>query len=122
MKSIDSGYVSRVQVSTSGFGKVIYINHANNLTSVYAHLSRFSDKIEKIINQLQYKNKSYEIRKFFKKDELKISKKEILGFYGNTGTSFAIEAQRCACINEALVDTSAYRANDRAAAKARPSS
>ena len=88
IRSIDSGYVSRVQVSTSGFGKVIYINHANNLTSVYAHLSRFSDKIEKIINQLQYKNKSYEIRKFFKKDELKISKKEILGFSGNTGTSF----------------------------------
>ena len=51
IRSIDSGYVSRVQVSTSGFGKVIYINHANNLTSVYAHLSRFSDKIEKIINQ-----------------------------------------------------------------------
>ena len=88
IRSIDSGYVSRIQVSTSGFGKVIYINHANNLTSVYAHLSRFSDKIEKIINQLQYKNKSYEIRKFFKKNELKISKKDILGFSGNTGTSF----------------------------------
>ena len=88
IRSIDSGYVSRVQVSTSGFGKVIYINHGNNLTSVYAHLSKFSDKIERIINQLQYKNKTYEVRKFFKTDELKISKKEVLGFSGNTGSSF----------------------------------
>ena len=88
IRSIDSGYVSRVQVSTSGFGKVIYINHGNNLTSVYAHLSRFSDKIEKIINELQYKNKTYEVRKFFKSNELKISKKEELGFSGNTGSSF----------------------------------
>ena len=88
IRSIDSGYVSRVQVSTSGFGKVIYINHGNNLTSVYAHLSRFSDKIEKIINELQYKNKTYQVRKFFKSNELKISKKEELGFSGNTGSSF----------------------------------
>ena len=88
IRAIDSGYVSRVQVSTSGFGKVVYINHGNNLTTVYAHLSKFSDKIEKIINELQYKMKKYEVRKFFRPDELKIEKKEIIGLSGNTGSSF----------------------------------
>ena len=87
IRSVDSGYISRVQISTSGFGKVVYINHANNLTTVYAHLSKFSDKIEKLINKLQYRNKSYEVRKFFKSNELKVGKREIIGYSGNTGSS-----------------------------------
>ena len=88
IRAIDSGYVSRVQVSTIGFGKVVYIDHGNNLTTVYAHLSRFSERIEKIINELQYKMKKYEVRKFFRPNELKIGKKELIGLSGNTGSSF----------------------------------
>ena len=29
IRSIDDGYISRIQVSTVGYGKVIYINHSN---------------------------------------------------------------------------------------------
>ena len=38
IKSVSDGYVSRVKVSTSGYGKVIYISHPDGKTSVYAHL------------------------------------------------------------------------------------
>ena len=34
------GYVSRIKVSTYGFGKALYINHPNGFTTVYAHLDR----------------------------------------------------------------------------------
>ena len=88
IRSIDSGYVSRVQVSTSGFGKVIYINHANNLTSVYAHLSRFSPDIEKYIKSEQYRSQSYTVKKFPKKDQIQVKRGELLGYSGNTGRSF----------------------------------
>ena len=59
--SIADGYVSRIKISTWGYGKVIYINHNDGKTSVYAHLNRFSDKIEKEIRKKQYENELYEI-------------------------------------------------------------
>ena len=88
IKSIDDGYISRISISLSGFGKAIYITHPNGFTSVYAHLSRFNKKIEKLINAYQYQKKSFVINKFFKKDEFIISKDDVIGFSGNTGSSF----------------------------------
>ena len=37
--SVGDGYVSRINISTIGYGKAIYITHPNGYTSVYAHLS-----------------------------------------------------------------------------------
>ena len=88
IKSIDNGYVSRISISLSGFGKAIYITHPNGFTSVYAHLSRFNDDIEKLIQALQYQKKSFVINKFFKRDEIIIEKNDIIGYSGNTGSSF----------------------------------
>ena len=41
--SIADGYISRIKVSTWGYGKVLYITHPETgHTSVYAHLQSFS--------------------------------------------------------------------------------
>ena len=40
IKSIDNGYVSRISISLSGFGKAIYITHPNGFTSVYTWASQ----------------------------------------------------------------------------------
>ena len=88
IKSIDEGYISRISISLSGFGKAIYITHPNGFTSVYAHLSRFNDNIEKLIQAFQYQKKSFVINRFFKKDEFIISKDDVIGYSGNTGSSF----------------------------------
>ena len=88
IKSIDDGYISRISISLSGFGKAIYITHPNGFTSVYAHLSKFNERIEKLIQAYQYQKKSFVINKFFKKNEFIISKDDIIGFSGNTGSSF----------------------------------
>src|SRR6187551_1678985 len=36
------GYVSRIRVEESGYGNVLYVDHPNGFTTVYAHLDRFS--------------------------------------------------------------------------------
>ena len=76
-----------MKVSTSGYGKAVYIRHYDGTTSVYAHLKKFSPKIQHIIKRLQYEKKRYEIEKFFKEGEIKLKKSEIIGISGNTGGS-----------------------------------
>lgn len=86
--SIEDGYVSRIETNIYGYGKVVYINHYNGYTSVYAHLNNFSPILENYIKAEQYKSKSYVIKKFPKADEIKVLKGELIGYSGNTGRSF----------------------------------
>ncbi|MEC8257313.1 MAG: M23 family metallopeptidase, partial [Bacteroidota bacterium] len=88
IKAVSDGYVSRIKVSTYGYGKAIYINHLDGNTSVYAHLKKFSSNIEKIVRNKQYNSESFEIELFLNPDELAVSKNQIIGFSGNTGGSF----------------------------------
>ena len=86
--SIEDGYVSRIEVNNYGYGKVIYIDHFNGFTSVYAHLKNFSPELDKYIKSELYKSKRNSIKKFPKKNQLKISKGQVIGYSGNTGRSF----------------------------------
>jgi len=55
------GYISCICVSTYGYGKVVYIDHPNGYTTVYAHLQKFAPEIEKYVKENQYKAEKYEI-------------------------------------------------------------
>src|SRR5436190_22797487 len=52
------GYIARVKIEPFGFGRSLYINHPNGLTTVYAHLNDFYPELEKYIKEQQYKLKS----------------------------------------------------------------
>jgi len=81
------GYVSRIKVSPWGYGKTLYITHPNGYITVYAHLKRYSDKIEEYVKEYQYSKKSYPVEKFPLSTELRIEKGEVIALGGNTGGS-----------------------------------
>lgn len=85
--SLEDGYIQRIQITLGGNGKALYIKHDNGQSSVYAHLEKFSPRIQKIVKQIQYSEKKFEIRLFPKKNQYRIKKKELIGFSGNTGRS-----------------------------------
>lgn len=85
--AVEEGYVSRIKVSATGYGKSVYITHPNGRVTVYAHLNRFSLKIASEVLKEQRARKSFEVEIFPKPDALLVRRSEIIGLSGNTGGS-----------------------------------
>lgn len=86
--SIADGYVSRIKVSSWGYGKVLYVTHPETgHTSVYAHLQKFSPKIDSIVKKEHYKKESFEINLYPNISALKVRKGEMIALSGNSGGS-----------------------------------
>jgi len=85
--AIEEGYISRIKVSSFGYGNVIYLKHPNGQSSVYAHLDGFSTRITEKIRMEMYRMKKNELELFPDADWIPVKKGEIIGFGGNTGSS-----------------------------------
>lgn len=86
--SVERGYVSRIKVQSGSYGQVLYINHPNNLTTVYAHLDEFNPEIDAWVKSMQYKLESYELDVYLSDSLFVLNKGDQLGNMGNTGRSF----------------------------------
>lgn len=83
----EDGYVSRIKVAKNGYGHALYIVHNNGLTTVYGHLSRYNDKIQQYIRDIQYAKQSFEIDITVPKAMIFVKKGDIIAYTGNTGSS-----------------------------------
>ncbi len=81
------GYVSRIYVSSRGYGKAVYVAHPNGYTTVYAHLDRFAPEIAEYVRTNQYQKKSFAVNLFPTPSQFVLKQGEPVGQMGTSGSS-----------------------------------
>lgn len=85
--SVADGYISRIGVSPSGYGLVLYIDHPNGQTSVYGHLSAYNVRITEYIKQEQYRQENFRVDVKLTPYQIPVKKGDLVAYTGNTGGS-----------------------------------
>ena len=81
------GYVSRINISAWGGGKVLYITHPNGYRTVYMHLSAFCGEIGKFVHDYQYEHHCFAFDIDLPKDSIRVKQGDLVALTGNTGGS-----------------------------------
>ncbi|RYY08501.1 MAG: M23 family metallopeptidase, partial [Chitinophagaceae bacterium] len=81
------GYISKIRIEPGGFGRAIYINHPNGLTTLYAHLNDFYPELETYVTQQQYAQQTWRIELNFSPRQFPVNKGTFIAYSGNTGGS-----------------------------------
>ncbi len=82
-----SGYISRVSVSPSGYGNVLYITHPDGNTTLYAHLDKFEGALGEYVLQEHYRRKSGRINLYFRANQFPVKRGDTIALSGNSGSS-----------------------------------
>jgi len=81
------GYVSRIEVSTYGYGYQLYLTHPNGLVTSYAHLESFAPAIADFVLQQHYAKELFDLKLTPAPDQFMFKKGDVIGKSGNTGGS-----------------------------------
>lgn len=85
--AVRDGYVYRIKSSAYGFGKAVYLRHADGEFSVYGHMDGFNPAIQAYLYQKQYASKQFEQELYLAEDEMPVKKGDLIGYSGNSGSS-----------------------------------
>jgi len=86
--AMENGYLWKVYVNDPIYGNTILINHPDGITTVYAHLNKFSDRFLPVINSalVEFGEESHIEMEFSEKD-FPVKRGENVALSGKTGAT-----------------------------------
>lgn len=84
------GWVSRVNISPWGGGKVLYIDHEGGYRTVYMHLADFEGSAANWVRDYQYATHRYAFDTTLPRGLIPIRRGQLIAHVGNTGSSGGI--------------------------------
>jgi len=81
------GWVSRVNISPWGGGKVLYIDHEGGYRTVYMHLDDFEGSAAQWVRKYQYVTHRYAFDTTLPRGLIPIKRGQLIAHVGNTGSS-----------------------------------
>jgi hypothetical protein len=83
------GDVVRILVSPTGYGKLLAVRHDDGYTTVYAHLSRFNDLMERRVRKEQRRLGCYPVDINPLPGQIRVRQGELIAYSGDTGSGSA---------------------------------
>lgn len=86
IRAAEDGYLVRLEIDKGGiYGMTIVLEHSDGYRTLYAHLSKFSEKMDKLVSILQSEFGDQRIEVEFNPNDIPFSKGETVGYSGRTG-------------------------------------
>lgn len=85
--AVADGYVSRLKVQSTGYGRALYLTYDSTKVAVYAHLDRFAPIVENLVRERQEATGEFEVDMMFDRASALFFKRgEVVAHSGVTGT------------------------------------
>ena len=81
------GFISRIGISGSGYGKALFISHPNGYTSLYAHMKGFTPELDAYTRRVQMEQQRFELDIEVQEDVFRVQKGDLIGYIGLTGST-----------------------------------
>lgn len=86
--AISDGYIYKIRMVKRGSGRGLYLKHNDGNTSIYFHLERFENSLEKILKKVQNIRKKRYFGNYILKIPLKVKRGGLIAYSGETGSGF----------------------------------